>query len=120
MLENKRRGAACRTSLLCYEERQPPGGGLMSSEQDTRNRVLGVWGRDSYAWSGEERQRAGGFPIDPSGRQRVLGFPAGLPAGSFGFVKRGWHPVLAHPVRSFPRRHLRRSVQEQNKPTPEA
>jgi hypothetical protein len=93
---------------------------VAASEHETRDRVFGVWGPDAYAWSGEERQRAAGFPIDPSGRQRVLGFPAGLPAGSFGFVKRGWHPVLAHPVRSYRRRHLRRSVPEQNEPKPEA
>jgi hypothetical protein len=72
----------------------------MSSEQDTRNRVLGVWGRDSYAWSGEERQRAGGFPIDPSGRQRVLGFPAGPPE----FAHSHWLRSLAHRIRSYRRR----------------
>ena len=48
----------------------------MTGEQETQERVYGVWGPAGYAWSGEERQRAAGFPIDPSGRQRVLGFPA--------------------------------------------
>ena len=93
---------------------------MATSEQETRDRVFGVWGLRAYAWSGEERQRAAGFPIDPSGRQRVLGFPAGLPADSFGALKRGWHPVLPHPVRSYRRRYLKRSVPKQNGPKPEA
>ena len=47
----------------------------MASGQETRDRVLGIWGPSAYGWSGEERQRAAGFPLDWSGRQRVLGFP---------------------------------------------
>ncbi len=54
----------------------------MISESGGQGRVLGVWGARAYAWSGEERPRAAGFPIDVSGRQRVLGFPAGWPAAS--------------------------------------
>lgn len=93
---------------------------MAASKKEARDRVFGVWGPGAYAWSGEERQRAAGFPIDPSGRQRVLGFPAGLPAHSFGAVKHDWHPVLTHPVRSYRQRRLRLSVPEQNEPTPEA
>lgn len=72
----------------------------MASDKDTRNRVVGVWGPDAYSWSGEERQRAAGFPIDPSGRQRVLGFPPGPPVT----INCGWLRSIAHPVRSFKRR----------------
>ena len=54
----------------------------MTSEPGGQGRVLGVWGARAYAWSGEERPRAAGFPIDVSGRQRVLGFPADRPAAS--------------------------------------
>lgn len=54
----------------------------MASDLGGQGRVLGVWGTRAYAWSGEERPRAAGFPIDGSGRQRVLGFPAGLRAPS--------------------------------------
>ena len=43
--------------------------------QKTQDRLVGVWGPAAYAWSGEERPRVAGFPIDVSGRQRVLGFP---------------------------------------------
>jgi hypothetical protein len=43
--------------------------------QKTQDRLVGVWGLAAYAWSGEERPRVAGFPIDLSGRQRVLGFP---------------------------------------------
>jgi hypothetical protein len=93
---------------------------VAASERAAQDRVFGVWGPAAYAWSGEERQRAAGFPIDPSGRQRVLGFPAGLPAHSFGTRKRDWPPVLAHPVRSYRRRRLRLSGPEQNELKPEA
>jgi hypothetical protein len=48
----------------------------MTSEHSVQDRVLGVWGTRAYAWSGEERPRAAGFPLDLSGRQRALGFPA--------------------------------------------
>ena len=41
----------------------------MASGQETQDRVLGVWGPAAYAWSGEERPRAAGFPIDLSGRR---------------------------------------------------
>ena len=58
----------------------------MTSQSGTQDRVLGVWGARAYAWSGEERPRAAGFQVDPSGRQRVLGFPAGPP----GTGHRGW------------------------------
>jgi hypothetical protein len=47
----------------------------VAGQQKTRDRVVGVWGSAAHAWSGEERPRAAGFPIDLSGRQRVLGFP---------------------------------------------
>jgi hypothetical protein len=61
----------------------------MSSEHGIQDRVLGVWGASAYAWSGEERPRAAGFPIDLSGRQRVLGFPADPPgAGRPGWFRR--------------------------------
>jgi hypothetical protein len=53
----------------------------MTSVPRVPDRAVGVWGARAYAWSGEERPRAGGFQIDPSGRQRVLGFPAD-PAGA--------------------------------------
>jgi Domain of unknown function (DUF1707) len=53
-----------------------PEAGSVASKQEAQDRVVGVWGPAAYAWSGEERQRAAGFPIDLSGRQRVLGFPA--------------------------------------------
>jgi hypothetical protein len=43
--------------------------------QKTQDRLVGVWGPAAHAWSGEERPRVAGFPIDVSGRQRVLGFP---------------------------------------------
>jgi hypothetical protein len=54
----------------------------MTSELGGQGRVLGVWGTRAYAWSGEERPRAAGFPIDMSGRQRVLGFPGAPSAAS--------------------------------------
>ena len=53
----------------------------MTSEDGVQDRVLGVWGASAYAWSGEERPRVAGFTVDPSGRQRVLGFPADPPGG---------------------------------------
>lgn len=64
----------------------------MTSVQD---RVVGVWGAQAYAWSGEERPRAAGFQIDPSGHRRVLGFPAGPYQGDQGGHRghrghRGW------------------------------
>jgi hypothetical protein len=54
----------------------------VASELGGQGRVLGVWGARAYDWSGEERPRAAGFPIDVSGRQRVLGFPGGHSAAS--------------------------------------
>ena len=60
----------------------------MTSAHGRPDRALGVWGTRAYAWSGEERPRAAGFQIDPSGRQRVLGFPA-HPAGAGHHV---WFP----------------------------
>jgi hypothetical protein len=50
--------------------------------QGPPHRAYGVWGARACAWSGEERPRAAGFPVDVSGRQRVLGFPGGMYAGS--------------------------------------
>jgi hypothetical protein len=47
----------------------------VAGQQKTEDRLVGVWGPAAYAWSGEERPRVAGFPIDLSGRQRVLGFP---------------------------------------------
>jgi hypothetical protein len=68
----------------------------MASRQQARDRAVGVWGPAACTWTGEERQRAAGFPIDPSGRQRVLGFPP----DSFEVVKGDWHRAFAHAVRS--------------------
>ena len=48
----------------------------MTGARSVPDRAVGVWGARAYAWSGEERPRAAGFQIDPSGRQRVLGFAA--------------------------------------------
>jgi|SRR5580692_1750520 hypothetical protein len=48
----------------------------MASDPGGRGRVIGVWGARAYASTGEETTRAAGFPIDVSGRTRVLGFPA--------------------------------------------
>jgi hypothetical protein len=56
--------------------RLPLGGGQMTSNNGVADRAVGVWGTRAYAWSGEERPRVAGFAVDPSGRQRVLGFPA--------------------------------------------
>jgi hypothetical protein len=72
----------------------------VTGEQETQERVYGVWGPAAYSWSGEERQRAAGFPIDPSGRQRVLGFPAG-PAEP---INLDWLRTLARPIRRHKRR----------------
>jgi hypothetical protein len=47
----------------------------VASGHEVHDRVLGIWGSAAHGWSGEERPHAAGFPIDPSGRQRVLGFP---------------------------------------------
>jgi hypothetical protein len=47
----------------------------VAGQPKTQDRLVGVWGPAARAWSGEERQRVAGFPIDLSGRQRVLGFP---------------------------------------------
>jgi hypothetical protein len=65
----------------------------MASQYGTQDRVHGVWGTSAYAWSGEERPRAVGFPIDVSGRQRVLGFPA----DPLGPGHRGWFRRHARP-----------------------
>jgi len=54
----------------------------MASDPGGQSRVIGIWGSRAYAWSGEERPRAAGFPIDVSGCTRVLGFPAGPSAQS--------------------------------------
>jgi hypothetical protein len=88
----------------------------VTSAQETRDRVIGVWGPRAYAWSGEERQRAAGFPIDPSGRQRVLGFPA----DSLAPVSRDWLGKLAHPVRCYKRRGHGISAPNEDKPLPGA
>jgi hypothetical protein len=69
----------------------------MASNYEARERAVGVWGSRAYGWSGEERQRAAGFSIDPSGRQRVLGFPGG-PADP------GWPRRLVRSVRQHRRR----------------
>jgi hypothetical protein len=62
----------------------------MISDPGGQGRVIGVWGARAYAWSGEEPTRAAGFPIDVSGRTRVLGFPAGpSAAGEPGTPHRG-------------------------------
>jgi hypothetical protein len=54
----------------------PAVGVPVGSEAAAQGRAVGVWGARAHAWSGEERQRAAGFPIDVSGR-RALGFSAG-------------------------------------------
>jgi hypothetical protein len=77
----------------------------MASTQQTRDRVLGIWGPGAYTWSGEERQRAAGFPLDPSGRQRVLGIPADSP----GLVDWDRLRSLGHPIR----RHKERGMDAQ-------
>jgi len=59
----------------------------MISEHSTQDRVIGVWGTQAYAWSGEERPRAAGFQVDPSGHQRVLGFAADSLGGG---GRHGW------------------------------
>jgi hypothetical protein len=69
-------------------------------------RALGVWGTDAYAWSGEERPRAGGFPVDLTGRQHVLGFPAG-PRGKTSNVTPGRHPGARRRPEPADRRHAR-------------
>jgi hypothetical protein len=66
----------------------------MASQSGTHDRVLGVWGARAYQWSGEERPRAAGFRIDPSGRQRVLGFPADPPDAG----QHGWFHKRARPA----------------------
>jgi hypothetical protein len=71
----------------------------VTSQEEAR--ILGVWGSKVYAWSGEERPRAAGFPVDVTGRQRVLGFPAD-PSGP---IDCGWLHSLSHPIR----RHRRRA-----------
>jgi len=70
----------------------------MASEHEARDRAFGVWGSNTYRWSGEERQRAAGCPIDPYGRQRALGFPGGPP--DF-----GWPLRVARSLRDHVRRH---------------
>lgn len=47
----------------------------VAGQPKTQDRLAGVWGPAAHAWSGEERPRVAGFPIDLPGRQRVLGFP---------------------------------------------
>jgi hypothetical protein len=47
----------------------------VAGQQKAQDRLVGVWGPAVLAWSGEERPRVAGFPVDLSGRQRVLGFP---------------------------------------------
>jgi hypothetical protein len=66
----------------------------MFSGHGGQDRALGVWGTRAYAWSGEERPRAAGFQIDPSGHQRVLGFPADPP----GVGHHGWFHKHARPA----------------------
>jgi hypothetical protein len=69
----------------------------MTSEHSPQDRARGVWGARAYAWSGEERPRVAGFPIDQSGHQRVLGFPASpRPPGA------GHHGWFRKPARSRP------------------
>jgi hypothetical protein len=50
--------------------------GAQDSAYGAQDRAFGVWGARAFAWSGEEPSRAAGFPIDLTGRQRALGFPA--------------------------------------------
>ena len=71
----------------------------MASKHDMHDRVLGIWGTAAYRWSGEERPRAAGLPIDPSGRQRVLGFPP----DPFGPADFDWLRRLARSVRHHQR-----------------
>ena len=72
----------------------------MASEHGGQDRVVGVWGANAYAWSGEERPRAAGFQLDPSGHQRVLGFPADpLGPGHHGWLRRHARSELEPPRR---------------------
>jgi len=65
----------------------------MPSDDPGLRRAVGVWGARAYAWSGEERPRAAGFPVDVTGRQRVLGFPGGAsPPGEPGRLLRPREP----------------------------
>lgn len=67
----------------------------MASAHGRLDRAFGVWGAKAYQWSGEERPRAAGFSIDPSGSQRVLGFPADPPGvGHHGWFRRHDRPEL--------------------------
>lgn len=71
----------------------------MASGYEIHDRVLGVWGPAAHGWSGEERPHAAGFPIDPSGRQRVLGFPP----DPFGPADFDWLRRLARAIRRHQR-----------------
>jgi hypothetical protein len=71
----------------------------VASKPEVDDRVLGIWGPAAYGWSGEERPRAAGFPIDQSGRQRVLGFPPD-PVGPADF---DWLRRLARSIRHHQR-----------------
>jgi hypothetical protein len=75
-----------------------PAGGA-ASRHEVHDRVFGIWGPAAYGWSGEERPRAAGFPIDPSGRHRVLGFPP----DPFGPADLDWLRRLAHAIRRHQR-----------------
>ena len=71
----------------------------MASGHEIDDRVLGIWGPAAHGWSGEERPHAAGFPIDPSGRQRVLGFPP----DPFGPADFDWLRRLARAIRRHQR-----------------
>jgi hypothetical protein len=67
---------------LARQSDEPSEATFVIGRQGPPHRAYGVWGARAYAWSGEERPRAAGFPIDGPGKQRVLGFPGGLYAAS--------------------------------------
>ena len=67
----RRAGSFC---LAVAGANHPPAWSV-ADQQESQDRLVGVWGSAAYAWSGEERPRVAGFPIDLTGRQRVLGFP---------------------------------------------
>jgi len=68
-------GRRAGTFCLAVGRVSDPQACSVAGEQKTQDRLAGVWGPAARAWSGEEPSRVAGFPIDLSGRQRVLGFP---------------------------------------------
>ena len=71
----------------------------MVSKHEVHDQVIGIWENAAYRWSGDERPRAAGFPIGPSGRQRMLGFPP----DPFGPTDFDWLRRLARSIRPHQR-----------------